>query len=115
MTLEANLTEEYLNSVVEKAKKSTTEYLHEAIKIYLENLIKNNCGDFSNLEQEISTHEEFAIYEKEIIEREIKENGNLPFEQQKRSAYLVGFGDLLVRAKIIESHPYDITDRRLIN
>ncbi len=109
MTLETHLTEEYLSLVTEKAKASSKEDLYEAVKIYLENRIKNHGMDILNLEQDVSTSEEFGIYEKEIIEREMEEKEKLPYDKWTRSEYLVGFGNLLVRAGIIESHPYDIT------
>ena len=107
--------EESLSMLREAAKKSSTEDLYKAVRIYLENRKKNNGKDVPNLEREVSMNEEFLIYEDEILGREREANKKILYSQRTRSEYLVGFGDLLVEAGIIKFHPYGITDRKLIN
>ncbi len=95
-----------------RVKKNTKEQLYESVRIYLEARIKYPRNP--KLENGF-LYELFKICEKEIIEREMEKNKNVPYEQQKRSEYLTGLGEILVKAGIMKSHPYDITDRRLIN
>ena len=97
-------------------KKFSKEQLYGGVRSYLEDLIKIDEAEAEKLRNpESLAYKIFAVCEKEIIEREIRENEKLPYDKQKRSEYLFGFGDLLVKAKILDSHPYAITDRKLIN
>lgn len=91
---------QYLFEMTKRAKKFTMEDLYNAVKIYLEAKIKYPGNP--KLESGLS-YELFKIHEEEILEREGETN------------YLQDFGDLLVRAGIITKHPYEITDRRMIN
>jgi len=98
-------------------KKFTKEQLYGAVRTYLETRIIADEDEVKKIENSV-VHEVFAICEKEIIEREIADDNERRKTQgyvETRSEYLTGFGDLLVRAGIIKSHPYGITDRRMIN